>query len=201
MITEILVGYLLFGKGKGMSDNYLIGTDILGESFDILGATAYSGSGTSASGGNVYTDKATVEIVQRELSRPSSQVSWKTTPGLKVDGVIGPKTKAALLEFNSSRGVPQDGDRITDGVLHALGLPPLEVASMESVSPVADVRPATSSSTSTSSAPPRPGVTPGGSVAAEAMPTWKKVLIGGMVVTSVAAVGGGLFMAFRKGHG
>jgi hypothetical protein len=63
----------------------------------------------------VYTDPGTVKVVQAELANP-----WRATPDLKADGVIGPKTEAALRYFNASRDASQDGPYITDGVLAAM---------------------------------------------------------------------------------
>lgn len=65
------------------------------------------GTGGAPSVGAVYTDSATVKRVQKALN-------------LTADGIIGPKTKAAVKAFNVQRGQPGDGENITDGVLAAV---------------------------------------------------------------------------------
>ncbi len=92
-------------------NSYVIGSDILG---------AHIGAATP-----VYQDKETVKRVQQAiLDSPQAKTDSILQLG-KADGVIGPKTLAAVTRFNAEyRKAPQDSGNITDGLLTALLVSP-----------------------------------------------------------------------------
>lgn len=110
--------------------------------YEILGATASSGSGAAGSAieaavettgpMRVFTDKDTVKIAQRELHSLSQRfkdprLDPYTDKG-KDDGILGPATRSALQRFNTMyRGEPKDDVYLTEGTLAALKLNPLGV--------------------------------------------------------------------------
>ena len=74
-------------------------------------------------GADTLTDKGTVTIVQRQLRALSRGVGdGALDPGVS-DGIIGPKTRAAVKAFNEKYGWPSDGMNITAGTLEALKRP------------------------------------------------------------------------------
>lgn len=75
----------------------------------------------------VYTDKKTVRDVQRKLhalAKATGNADFDPYgDGYKDDGVLGARTKLALVAFNSAFGWPADNNTITDGTLAALKRP------------------------------------------------------------------------------
>lgn len=148
------------------------------------------GTGAAPSVGAVYTDKPTVQRVQKALY-------------LDPDGIIGPKTRAAVKDFNTKRGAPQDGENITDGLLAALAARDAEAAAWPVFGPPmpeapAAAVPATPSSpmyVSTVTAAPRVAAKPPVATAGISnMPWWQIAL----AVLGVGAIGAGTYMLVRK---
>ena len=73
----------------------------------------------------VFTDAGTVKYTQQALAAlPAAKID--PVFQIKADGIIGPKTQAAVYKFNVQyRGEPGDGSNITEGTLTALKLSPL----------------------------------------------------------------------------
>lgn len=143
------------------------------------------GTGAAPSVGAVYTDKPTVQRVQKALY-------------LEPDGIIGPKTRGAVKAFNAQRGAPQDGENITDGLLAALAARDAEAASWPVFGPPpqetqqAALSPSSPMYVSTVTAAPRVASKP--PVAAAALPWWQIAL----AVLGVGAIGAGAYMMVRK---
>ena len=74
-------------------------------------------------GADAITDKATVKSVQAQLQLIAKNSGNKALDPGVADGVIGPKTKAALTAFNITYGWPSDGASLTKGTLEALARP------------------------------------------------------------------------------
>jgi len=77
--------------------------------------------------GKVYTDKATVQMVQRQLHGLALATGNKDfdpySDGYKDDGVLGSRTQLSVMAFNQKYGWSSDGKNITDGTLEALKRP------------------------------------------------------------------------------
>jgi hypothetical protein len=95
----------------------------------VLGASAGKRSRyvIGASGDKVYTDKATVKKVQRQLHALALATGNKDfdpySDGYKDDGVLGTRTQLSVMAFNQAYGWPSDNQNITDGTLDALQRP------------------------------------------------------------------------------
>ena len=145
------------------------------------------GTGAAPSVGAKYTDKDTVIRVQKALY-------------VDPDGIIGPKTRAAVKAFNEKRGAPQDGENITDGLLAALAARDAEAASWPVFGPSMPEVPAAStpsspSYVSTVTAAPRVVAKPPVATAGfSSMPWWQVAL----AVLGVGAIGAGTYMLVRK---
>lgn len=80
-------------------------------------------------GADGITDKATVKSVQAQLqllAKATGNVALDPTRGNppgKIDGIIGPRTQAAVFAFNAAYGWPTDGNAITQGTMEALARP------------------------------------------------------------------------------
>lgn len=99
---------------------YLIGCDVLG------------GETTIPTAGAKYTDYATVYAVQSALKAKGFD------PG-KLDGVMGPRTAAAIRSMQSAAGIPQTGI-VDEGVIMALRVTPGVMPPGVSAAKAADVR-------------------------------------------------------------
>lgn len=151
------------------------------------------GTGAAPSVGAVYTDKATVQRVQKALY-------------LEPDGVIGPKTRAAVKAFNTQRGAPQDGENITDGLLAALAGREAEAAAWPVFGPPAQAAPSAAVPTTPSApsyvstvtaAPKAKAPVSAAAVAAGGLgglPWWQIAL----AALGVGAIGTGAYLLVRK---
>lgn len=75
----------------------------------------------------IFTDRDTIREVQKTLATLPAAESDPVFQ-ITADGVMGPKTEAALYKFNKQyRGEPGDGSLITEGTLAALKINPLGV--------------------------------------------------------------------------
>lgn len=143
------------------------------------------GTGAAPSVGTVYTDKPTVQRVQKALY-------------LDPDGVIGPKTRAAVKAFNEKRGAPQDGENITDGLLAAIAARDAEAAAWPVFGPPAPEASRAENPVPSSAGVVRPTKVPAAAAAGggllQGIPTWQLVL----GALGVAAIGTGAFLLARK---
>jgi peptidoglycan hydrolase-like protein with peptidoglycan-binding domain len=148
------------------------------------------GTGAAPSVGATYADKATVQRVQKALH-------------LDPDGILGPKTRAAVKAFNEQRGAPQDGENITDGLLAALAARDAEAAAWPVFGPLAEA------ALSTAGAPSAPSYVSTGTTAAKTkVPVAAAVAAGGLgdlpwwqialAALGVGAIGTGAYLLMRK---
>jgi len=192
-----LFGYLAGAAGSNLflrrEDTYLERLDetVLGRIPELLVKRAVGADEAQTdgppSGTLVFTDPETVKLVQRELANPNRQ--WKQHPELKPDGVIGPLTRAALIQFNTSRDAPGDGGYITEGTLAAMHVRPLGTPVIHTV-PVTST-PSPSTSTALTPVAKADESSPKGSQMF-GRPTWQVLLAGLGVLLAGGAIYAGV---------
>lgn len=101
---------------------------------DLFYGDAGTGGAPSLSGEKVFTDKATVKRVQEKLHALAAATKNRAFDPYegkyRDDGVLGSRTKAAVVAFNAAYGWPTDGPNITAGTLTALERPDVKNPSL-----------------------------------------------------------------------
>jgi len=200
---------------------YIVGTAVLGAPCcPECGSRQIVGGRGAIGADKVYTDKATVQKVQRQLHALAQATGNSDfdpySDGFKDDGVLGSRTQLAITAFNRAYGWPDDNWNITDGTLTALARPdvtdPVGYAKRQAASaPQAQAAPTTIAPP----AAPAPSGFGSPATASRSLPMppsaletkgdveWAPILLGGAAVLGLGAItvamftGGGRRMARR----